>query len=396
MLPSIEVSVDFANDPTSSTRTWVDITPYAREFATRRGRPDALSRIDTGTLTLTLDNRDGRFDPTNTSGAYYPNVLPMRRIRVLAQWLSVTYNVFHGYIDDWPLSFPDLGKNALVNVTAVDALAILPLLDIGGQSYAAQLSSARGSACLNTCRFLAAEMNIATGQSTLVASGTIAADTSALSHLLDAEASENGLLFADAGGTVVFQDRHLRPKNKSASSGTIGTGGGMIGYRDLRTSYGVSDLWNEISVTANGGTAEVATDAGSTASYYKRSLAWPTGGNYLVASQSEALNAAQHVRGLYAAPALRVHEVAVVGAGGTANWATILGFEISSRATISHVTPAGGTITGDKYVEGIGHHVTLERDWETAFQLSDAPSQAVWIAGDAANSLAGVTTVAGY
>lgn len=395
-LPSVEVSVDFANNPTSSSRTWVDITSYVREFTIRRGRSNALSRPGTGTLGVILVNRDDRFTPTNTVGPYYPNVLPMRRIRVLAQWVGVTYNLYHGYIEDWPLGFPDLGKNATVNVQAVDALAILPLFDLGGQSYASQLSSVRGSAVLTTCGFGTADMNISTGQSTLVASGTIAADTPAQSHLLNVEASENGLLFVDTGGTVVFQDRHFRPKYRSTTSGTIGTGGGAIGYREISTSYGVAEIFNSVSVTASGGTVEKVVDTAATASYYTRSMSWPTGGSYLVSSQAEALNAAQYVLNLYSQPALRVPEVAVVGAGGTANWATILGFEISSRATLSHVTPAGGTISGDKYVEGIGHTVALDRDWDTTLRLSDAPTQAVWILGNAALSLLGQTTTLGY
>lgn len=396
MLPTVEISIDFANDPTSSTRTWVDITPYVREFATRRGRSDALSRINTGTLSLVLQNQDGRFDPTYAASPYYPNVLPMRRIRVLAQWAGVTYNVFHGYVEDWPLSFPNDGKNALVHVSAVDALAILALFDLSGQSYASQLSSIRGSAVLTTCGFGTADMSISTGQSTLVASGTISANTDARSHLLDVEASENGLLFVDAGGTFVFHDRHFRPVNRATSSGTIGTGTGLIGYRDIRTSYGVGEIWNAITVTANGGSAETFVDAASTASYYRRSLGWPVGGSYLVASQAEALNAAQYVGGLYAQPALRVPEVAVVGAGGTANWPKILAFEISTLETIAHVTPAGGTITGDKFVEGVRHQVTFEREWDTYVQLSDAPAQAAWVLGDPVYSLLGETTVLTY
>lgn len=391
-LPSVEVSVDFENNPTSSTRTWVDITPYVKEFVTQRGRGDALSRPDTGTLTLTLSNIDGRFDPTNTAGPYYPNVLPMRRIRVRAQWDSVTYNVFHGYVEDWPLSFPDMNKNALVLARAVDALAILPLFDLGGQSFAAQRSDVRGSAVLAACGFGTAEMNLSAGQSTLVASGTIAAGVTAQSHLLDVQASENGLLFPDAGGTILFHDRHYRLKNKSLSAGTIGTGAGLIGYREIRTSYGVADVFTAVTVTPFGGTAEIVTDAAGTAAYYKRSLNWPVGGTYLVAPQGEGRNAAEHVADLYSQPALRVPEVAVVGAAGTANWPTILAREISDRVTISHITPAGGTITGDKHIEGVGHSVTLDRDWATTLRLSDAASQTGWVLGDPTNGLLGVTT----
>ncbi len=147
---------------------------------------------------------------------------------------------------------------------------------------------------------------------------------------------------------------------------------------------------------ANGGTAETAADAASTASYYKRSLSWPVGGSYLVASQPEALSAAQYVQNLYSQPTLRVPEVAIVGAAGTVNWATILSLEPSSRVTLAHVKPDGGTITGDKFVEGIGHQVTFERDWQTPLRLSDASSQSFWILGDATASLLGQTTVLGY
>lgn len=394
--PSVEISVDFANDPTSSTRTWIDVTPYVRDFQITRGRPDALSRPGVGALNLTLQNDDGRFDPTNTAGPYSPNVLPMRRIRVLAQWNSITYNLFHGHVDDWPLEFPELGKNSVVRVHAVDALAVVNLTDLGGKSYAAQVSDVRGSAVLVDCGFGTAEMNLQTGQSTMAASGTLTTGTSALSHLLDVQASENGLLFVDAGGTWQFHDRHYRLTDKSAASGTIGTQAGQIGYRNIRTQYGAEQIANIVKVTASGGTAETATDASSTASYYQRVLTWPVGGNYLVTSQAEALNAAEHVQGLYSQPALRIPEVVAAPAGATANWPTVLAAEISDRLAIRHVRPDGGTITGDKYVEGIAHAATFERDWSVTISLSDAVAQSFWILGDAALGLLGETTVLGY
>ena len=393
--PSVEISVDFANDPTSSTRTWVDITTYVRQFTITRGRKDALSRPEVGTLSLTLQNDSGRFDPTNTAGAYSPNVLPMRRVRVLAQWNSVTYNLFHGHIEDWPLSFPNDGKNALVGVRAVDALAVLNLFDLAGKSYAAQVADVRGSAVLVDCGFGTAEMNLRTGQSTMVASGTISSQT-AQSMILDVSASENGLWFVNAGGTWVFQDRHFRQTQKSATSGTVGTQGGQIGYRDIRTTYGAQDLANIIKVTASGGTTETTTDASSTATYYQRTITWPVSGTYLVSSQAEALAAAQYIKAIYSTPALRIPEVVAVPAGATANWPTVLAAELSDRLTIRHVRPDGGTITGDKHLEGIGHAASFERDWAVTLSLSDADAQAFWILGDANLSLLGDTTILGY
>ncbi|MFI6819272.1 hypothetical protein ACIBG7_43275 [Nonomuraea sp. NPDC050328] len=53
--------------------TWSDISPWLRGALVRSGvsRVEApIVRYDTGTTTITLDNRDRRFDPTNLAGPY--------------------------------------------------------------------------------------------------------------------------------------------------------------------------------------------------------------------------------------------------------------------------------------------------------------------------------------
>lgn len=67
--PTVTAEVMF-NSP-----TWTDISAYLREVSVKRGvsRVDSASpllRYDAGTATLTLDNRDRRFDPTNLAGPY--------------------------------------------------------------------------------------------------------------------------------------------------------------------------------------------------------------------------------------------------------------------------------------------------------------------------------------
>lgn len=54
--------------------TWTDVTSYAftRDPLTiSRGRSDEASQVDPSRLTMTLDNRTGRFSPRNPLGAYY-------------------------------------------------------------------------------------------------------------------------------------------------------------------------------------------------------------------------------------------------------------------------------------------------------------------------------------
>ena len=78
--PTLSIQVAFVDAPLTAlaSNTWTDITSYVISFSTRRGRSDALGRIEAGTASLVLDNSDRRFDPTFAASPYYPNVVPMK------------------------------------------------------------------------------------------------------------------------------------------------------------------------------------------------------------------------------------------------------------------------------------------------------------------------------
>lgn len=65
-----------------STPSYVDISGYTLDFQCRYGRQFELDRMEAGTASFTLDNTDRRFDPTNSSGPYYPNLIPIRKYQV--------------------------------------------------------------------------------------------------------------------------------------------------------------------------------------------------------------------------------------------------------------------------------------------------------------------------
>ncbi len=390
-LPHVRVDIDFDNDPSSTTRTWTDVTAYVKRLSTRRGRRHELDRVDTGTLTATLLNTDRRFDPSYTSGPYYPNVKPMRRIRARARWGTVTYNLFHGYILGWPQAWPDGGMNAIVDLRAVDAFAVLAQYDLVGKSYGTALAGTRIGTALSDAGFGTAERSLDAGQSSIVASGTLST-SAALSHLLDVQVSENGLLFVDGGGTWIFQDRHHRIKNEVTAGGTLGDTAGEIPYRELSTSNDASEIWNRIMVTPSGGTAEEAIDSSSTASYYTRTLSR----DYLISSQNEAYDAAHWNLARYKEPALRTPAVQIVCAAATALWPNVLAREISDRVLLHRRPPGGGTISEFQHVESIGHEIALESDWLTEWLLSPVDPQSYWVLEDSVNGVLDDTTKLGY
>lgn len=114
--------------------------PYCRGMQTARGR-DAYLSLDgegnatgfqdmkIGTLSVTLDNGDGRYNPYNTSGPHYPNVLPGRYIRIRVNYNGTTYNVFHGKIKDInPVINPTTGDRT-ARITAEDGQRLLQRTD---------------------------------------------------------------------------------------------------------------------------------------------------------------------------------------------------------------------------------------------------------------------------
>lgn len=87
--PLVQFQVAFNVGGTqSSPPQWTDLTSRLRGSwsAQLAGRQYELDQIQSGQLTVTLENLDGALDPTNTASPYSPNVLPMRPCRLTATW----------------------------------------------------------------------------------------------------------------------------------------------------------------------------------------------------------------------------------------------------------------------------------------------------------------------
>lgn len=89
-LPTTKVEISFVSAWDAASPTWVDVTSYVRSIEISRGRQADLNPFDDGQARVTLDNRDGRFNPSNTASPYYPNVKPRRQIRITATYTTAT------------------------------------------------------------------------------------------------------------------------------------------------------------------------------------------------------------------------------------------------------------------------------------------------------------------
>lgn len=89
-LPTVKTEISFASAWDAASPTWVDVSSYVRAIDINRGRAEDLNPFDNGTARVELDNRDGRFNPSNTASPYYPNVKPRKQIRITATYTTAT------------------------------------------------------------------------------------------------------------------------------------------------------------------------------------------------------------------------------------------------------------------------------------------------------------------
>lgn len=121
---SVTVGIDMTHGPFDASFTFVDVTAYVTgNVHYEWGRSNILDSVQPSRGSFTLDNSDGRFDPSNASGPYYGNLKPRRRVRIETVVSGITYDVAWGFIEGWPLRW-DGRKKCYVDITFTDSLAM--------------------------------------------------------------------------------------------------------------------------------------------------------------------------------------------------------------------------------------------------------------------------------
>jgi hypothetical protein len=105
--------------------TWTDISPYVYQrdpIQISGGRGTEGDTPFPATATLTVNNRDGRFSPGYTGGAYYPYLGRNIQSRISATAISTTGNHYSGYrfwgeVAKWPPLADLTGKDIYVQLS---------------------------------------------------------------------------------------------------------------------------------------------------------------------------------------------------------------------------------------------------------------------------------------
>jgi hypothetical protein len=394
----------FAGPKAADPPVWTDITAYVRGFAiTDFGRQHELDVIQPASASVRLNNRDRRFDPTYAAGPYYPNLTPLRRMRIRAVWQGQTYYRYDGHVLGWPRERHG-PREAQSEVQLVDAFEALSqaLLYTQGAVWPQELSGARVNRVLDAIGYPSADRIVDAGNSTIQGMLIAYADKiNALEHLQDVEDAELGLFYIDGLRRAIFRDRSYRSAFQASVLATFGDAApanGELPYKDLSLSYDRDQIRNEVVVQpANHTDAQVATDYASRARYGRRTESRTP----LLFSDNEAADMSYYLLGRYKDPALRVESIDLDGRMGNAVVTQILARSLGDRIKVVQRPPPAGSsaISQESHIENMKLDVGLEGDKKSikaTWQLSPADTQSFWVLDSTVNSVLGVSTRPGF
>ena len=417
--PVLGVSIDFANgpafgnplildDPTTplgigiladAPADVVDVSDIAIRVSIRRGRNRILNSFEAGTATVVLEDENGDWNPQNTSGPYYGKLLPLRKIRIWADYDdgggTDRYYLYSGYITSYDNTFRvGIDEVSSVTLQCVDAFRLFQNVNIttvAGTS-AGQDSGARINNLLNLASYPTSQRLIDTGDS------TVQADPGTARTLLTAcqtvEQTELGGFYIDAEGNAVFLSRTDVSLKADQTPLLFNDNGTDISYQSIDFAYDDTQIFNDITVTRLGGTAQTVTDTTSIETYFIHSGQRT---DLLMQTDAEALDQAQMLLNARANALLRIDSIGLNLMDESASNRIVAGLD-SELFTLIDVTKTGqasSTFTLELFIQGIQHDIT-PTTWNTKFLTAEPIIQAFILDSQTQGVLGGTQGVLSY
>jgi len=259
------------------TSQFASVLDGAISLTAKRGRANTGDQFAYGTMNFTLNDTyaDGVFNPFDTTSPYYdpnnnqPGLAPLREVR-FSRYSSTNVKelLWVGYIVNYDYTFT-LGGLDTVTVNCADFSYQLGQTFLAEWNVDEQLSSARFDELLDLPEVAyTGARSIETGVATLggAAAYTVANGTSVAGYANKINEAEQGRIFVNREGTIVFQKRIGQtlgiPVAEFHDDGT------QIGYSAIDISFQADTVVNRASVARVGeNTPEVAEDLVSQAAY---------------------------------------------------------------------------------------------------------------------------------
>jgi hypothetical protein len=350
------------------TDDYANVTESTTQVNIRRGRRDQGDQFVAGTMTFTIFDVDGIFNPFDDTGPYYntpdalPGLAPLRQVYFVRYDASNNPEyLFRGRVVNYDYNF-NLGGLDTVTVYCSDDFYLL------GQTYMDELNvTVQTSGQRITTVLDLPEVDYPTGAARDINAGTVdlghdsaytvPAGTNALNYLTQInQTAEFGRLFMSRDGVLTFTPRV--GQTLSGSVADFHDDGTEIPYDALGITFEADAVTNRVYIENLGGANATANDLASQAAFFVQTNSIT---NSLL-DNSELTDAATYL--LNPTPEPRYNSVeTVLGALTTAQRDTVAIVDINDTIIIEKTFQTGLTTTvlGQELgVEGVEHEITLD------------------------------------
>jgi len=367
--------LDNVNFVLDGTTGYADVTDGTRSIRLRRGRRDTSDQFGAGTITFILDDTaaGGVFNPFANQGPYYdptneePGLAPMRQVRLKRE----DELLFAGRITDYDYDFGLDGDDS-VSVSAADDFYLLAQTVTDDVNVSSETSGERIETILDLTEVnypSGAARNIATGTVTLGHSSHFDIDLgqNVLDYLRLVNDAEQGRLFIDREGVLVFQERI--GQTLSSPVAAFHDDGTNYPYRRCEISFGADKVVNQVYVQTLNNKSGTASNASSQADYFIQTKA-VTGS--LLDTTADAQDLADYLLNGYPEPTFTAIEVAFAQLSD-AQRDVVATIDIGDTISIEKTFINGATETQlaqELAVEGVEHYINTSEGHVARFYTS--------------------------
>jgi hypothetical protein len=353
--------------PLGPTTDFADVTESVTQISVRRGRQDIGDQFAAGTMTFTINDVDGIFNPFDDTSPFYntpealPGLSPLRAVELIRySETNVPEYLYRGKILNYDYNFALDGIDS-VTVYCADNFYLLSQtymdeLNVGVETSGERIETVLSLPEVDYPTGAARNINVGTVDLGHDAAYTVPTGTNVLSYLSQInETAEFGRLFMSRAGVLTFT-----PRISTTLSGSVADfhdDGTEIPFDNLGITFEADSVTNRTLVQNLGEAVATADDLGSQALFFIQTNSITTS----LLDDTELGTAATYLLDPY--PEARYNSVETVfGALTDAQRDTVAVIDISDTISIEKTFVTGATTTvlaQELSVEGIEHEITL-------------------------------------
>jgi hypothetical protein len=367
----------------------VDLTSQTTSISIRRGRDLLQDRFNPGLCTIRVIDQTGEWNPQDPTGPYFGLLQPLRKLRIVGEYLGVDYPLFAGYTTSYNYTYPKNEEFGYIDIQATDAFTLFnkSAIDTVAGSTAGDTTGDRINQILDTIGFPASQRNIDTGDITV--QDDPGGVRSVLRALQDVEFTELGAVYMDARGDVVFRER-TDAIDTLAGTPTVFDQSTGISYKDLKFAFDDKLVFNVANFQRVGGTMQTVSDQTSIDTYFPHAI---TQTNLLHENDAATLDLAKAYIASRKTTDIRIDAMTLdlTTPNYQAGIEAALGLDFFDTVQVSNNQPGGSTLTKTLQIFGVNHQIT-PRTWNTTFTTGD-PLITGFIIGNAQYGIIGVSNL---